>query len=111
MRKTKGRGLDPQNKNRGDANLSSSGRSHRRPLPQPECQCAGCRKLKMDWSVMDVFSKAIPKLAAIQLAWLVGMVNSHVCGRLTGDTPLDGDRSGDRRFAQCISLNKPPKSI
>jgi len=108
MRKTKGSTLDPQAKNRGDANRSLSGRSYRRPLSQAECQCASCRKLKMDWSIMEVFSKAIPKLAATQLAWLVGMVNSQVCGRLTGSTPLDGDRSADRRFARCISLNKPP---
>ena len=108
MRKTKGSTLDPQDKNRGDANRSSSGRSHRRPSLQAECQCDGCRKLKMDWSVMDVFSKAIPKLAAIQLAWLVGMVIQHACERLTGETPLDGDRSADRSFARWISLNKPP---
>jgi len=40
MRKTKGSTLDPQAKNRGDANRSLSGRSYRRPLSQAECQCA-----------------------------------------------------------------------
>ncbi len=95
MRKTKDRTLDPQYKNRGDANRPSSGHARRResflgararvPRPhQADCKCATCYKWKTDRTIIDMIGKALPKIPGHQLAWLVSMVNREVCGRLTG---------------------------